>query len=101
MTSITVDTDPEYAPCAYLICKVGKDGRWNSRDESRTVLVQLDYDYPGLASTFGWQPCHSTTDGTIDCPECGKPAGEMISEAADYLDEHSGEIVDDPGYFDG
>lgn len=98
MTRITVDRDPAYAPCSYLICKVGGD--WDTRDDERTVLVQTDWDYPGLASTFGWSPCHDETDGTVDCP-CGKTAGELIAEASQYLNEHCGEVVDDPGYFDG
>ena len=64
------------------------------------ILIQTDWDYPGVASTFGWSPCHSETDGTVDCPVCGKTASEMITEAADYLDNHLGDEVEDPGYFD-
>jgi len=45
---------------------------------------------------------HAGTDGTIDCPTCGKPASEFIQEAAEYLDDcvATGEVVEDPGYFD-
>lgn len=67
--------------------------------ESR--LVQTDWDYPGVASTFGWSPCHPETDGTVDCPVCGKSVSELIQEAGEYLDEHIGDSVEDPGYFDG
>lgn len=72
----------------------------------RTVYVQTDWDYPGLASSFGWNiredgnnGCeHDGTDGTVDCPSCGRTAAEFIGSAAEYLD---GEPVayDDPGYF--
>ena len=44
---------------------------------------------------------HSHTDGTVDCPDCGVTASEFISAAGDWLREHDGETVDDPGYFDG
>ncbi len=94
---IAVDTDPSYAPCSYLICRV-IDGDWNTRDEENTVLVQTDWDLPGLASSFGWVPCEcGATDGTIDCSH--KTATEMISEAAEFLDEIQGQIIPDPGYF--
>jgi hypothetical protein len=70
------------------------------------ILVQTDWDYPGTASTFGWSPCtecegdcKGITDGTVDCAQ--KSASAMISEAGEYLDEHIGDIADDPGYFGG
>lgn len=28
------------------------------------------------------------TDGTVDCPDCGKSATAFISEASDFLFEH-------------
>src|SRR4029077_7937255 len=75
-----------------------------------TLLIQTDYDYPGLATTFGWNKVgedledtascfHTSTDGTVDCRECGKTASEFIAEAAQYLDDHIGDVVEDPGYF--
>jgi hypothetical protein len=69
-------------------------------EDGRDILIQTDWDYPGTASNFGWQPCHECTDGTVDCRECGKTATELISEASQFLDDHIGETVDDPGYFD-
>lgn len=67
-------------------------------DDGRDILVQTDWDYPGVASTFGWQACScGLTDGTVDCAH--RKAGEMIQEAAAYLDDHIGDQVDDPGYF--
>jgi hypothetical protein len=76
-------------------------------DNTDDVLVQTDWDYPGIASTFGWwigavapNGCtHDGTDGTIDCPGCGTPASVFIEAAGDYLDENIGAVADDPGYF--
>lgn len=79
-------------------------------DTGKDKLIQTDWDYPGLASTFGWSTTltndcdgihdHQSTDGTVDCEYCGTTASEFISDAASYLDDHIGEVVDDPGYFD-
>ena len=67
-------------------------------DDGRDILIQTDWDYPGVASTFGWCPCDcGETDGTVDCPH--RTASAMISEAGEYLDDHIGDTVDDPGYF--
>tara|TARA_R100001594_G_scaffold149492_1_gene207455 strand:- start:281 stop:595 length:315 start_codon:yes stop_codon:yes gene_type:complete len=100
---IMIDTDSTYAPCAYLICALDDSGEWDTRDESRTVLVQSDWDYPGIASAFGWSHPDITggfTDGTIDGPTA--TAGDMITEAAEYLDSIAGDpacAVECPGYF--
>jgi hypothetical protein len=103
---IAVDTDSSYAPCCYLICRVlnpdAGEGRydWDTRDEGNTVLVQTDWDFPGLASSFGWKPCEcGSTDGTVDCAH--KTATEMITEAAEFLDNcvANGTVIPDPGYF--
>lgn len=54
---------------------------------------QVDYDFPGLAGLFGWVPCGecNLTDGTVNCEH--KRAGDMIGEAAAFLDdEPSGEV---------
>ncbi len=97
---IIIDRDPSYAPCCYLICQVDERGHWNTRDEATTVLVQSDWDWPSLASNFGWEPCHDETDGTIDCSVCGRTASDMIAEAGRLLNAHLGEPFDDPGYFE-
>ncbi len=63
-----------------------------------TLLLQTDWDYPGIASAFGWTPCkYCGTDGTVDCEH--KSASSMIVEAQSYLDDHIGDTIDDPGYF--
>ncbi len=79
-----------------------------------SLLVQVDYDYPSVASTFGWYigsveeplphgyslPCeHGGTDGTVDCHDCGMTAADFIAAAVDYLDSQDGATADDPGYF--
>ena len=67
-------------------------------NKGRSILVQNDWDFPKLASVFGWLPCHcGTTDGTIDCEH--RTARDMIGEAYDFLRAHSGDVTDDPGYF--
>ncbi len=71
-------------------------------EDGREVLIQTDWDYPGTAANLGFIPCEcGTTDGTVDC-RCPRKrkAGDMISAAADFLDDHDGESFDDPGYFD-
>lgn len=67
--------------------------------DGETVHFQSDWDYPDIAKGWGWAPCHNSTDGTVDCPECGRTATSLISAAYDYLEEHEGEEAEDPGYF--
>ena len=86
---VTVDRDPKYAPCCYLICKVhGVQGNhnWDTRNEAETVLVQTDWDWPGIASNLGF-----VQDETGD--------GSDIEAARAFLDDHLGEVFEDPGYF--
>lgn len=64
----------------------------------KSLLVQSDWDFPGVAQAFGWSPCSCRqTDGTIDCEH--ESATEMIAEAAAFLSSRVGETVEDPGYF--
>ena len=99
----------------YLICKVDPETGCYLSDEENSILVQTDWDYPSTAQTFGWslsesqvtnrvyylgKPCeHVGTDGTVKCNECGLTPHTFISDAADYLDDNLGKIVEDPGYF--
>lgn len=80
-------------------------------DDGRDLLVQLDLDCPGIASTFGWSvrsvqrrtkgKCrHDSTDGTVRCEECGLDASDFISAACEWLADNDGETAEDPGYFD-
>ena len=67
-------------------------------EDGRDVLVQTDWDFPGVASTFGWSPCPcGSADGTVDCDH--RTADEMIASAGEFLRAHSGDTTDDPGYF--
>ena len=67
-------------------------------DDGADLLVQTDWDYPGLASSFGFVPCEcGETDGTVNCAH--KTATEMINDAATFLDDNLGKRVEDPGYF--
>ncbi len=68
-------------------------------EDGRNILIQTDWDYPGVASHFGWQACHDNTDGTVDCSVCGNTAHKMIREAWAYLYAHIGDECEDPGYF--
>lgn len=52
---ITLDSNPSDAPCCVKI--IAKDGR--------DVLIQQDWEWPGVASTFGW----SMKDCTPEEPE--------------------------------
>ncbi len=63
------------------------------------LIFQTDWDFPALASTLGWnlkigrEKCkHEKTDGTIDCPDCGKKAGDFIYAAQQWLDKHDGHV---------
>ncbi len=69
-------------------------------EDSTTLFVQTDWEYPGIASAFGWQSCHcGLTDGTVSCDH--KTASDMILDAQDYLNKHIGKVVKDIGYFIG
>ena len=50
-------------------------------EDGREVIFQSDWDYPGLASHFGYVPCEcGTTDGTVCCQH--KAVHEMIAAAS-------------------
>ena len=100
MSKIILDTDIEGAP--------GCIGQILQPYTGETCLVQSDWDWPGVASVFGWSVrfrqrgryCdHSGTDGTVDCPGCGMTAAAFIESAGDWLRDHDGATAPDPGYF--
>ena len=85
---IYVEDSPS-VPCGYLVCDTGSE---------RNLIVQTDWDFPGLASCMGYVPCNcGETDGTVDCAH--KTASQMIEEARQYIDDHLEEEYNDPGYF--
>ena len=53
-------------------------------ETGEVLLIQHDWDYPGVARTFGW-------DGE----------DRQIFGALQYLDSRVGCEVEDPGYFEG
>lgn len=95
-------TRPNNAPNFYF------EVRPVETNDGRSVFVQSDWEYPGIASTFGWSPSqvahsscpHDSTDGTVACRACGIKAEKFIAHAYDFLCENEGAIADDPGYFD-
>lgn len=88
--------DPSYAPCGFLIVRRNADGVFNTRSDANTVLVQSDWDFPGVARSFGWDMrspgCdHDSTDGTVTCNGCGRTASDFITAAFDWLAENEPE----------
>lgn len=87
------------------VVEVGEEWRKDFRTRP-SALFQVDYDAPGLARTFGWngkvgreRKCrHWRTDGTVDCPDCGRTASEFIEAAQRFIDRNDRRIVDNPGY---
>jgi|LakMenEpi03Aug12_release.lakeMendotaPanAssembly.Ray.scaffolds.fasta_scaffold383687_3 hypothetical protein len=100
MAKITLDTDV----CGGAYCLI-------VNDDGQDILVQTDWELPGVASTFGWnirevktpgRDCdHQGTDGTIDCPDCGLKAIAFIEEAGEWINSNDGATAEDPGYFEG
>ena len=70
--------DPAFAPCAFILARAPFD----TRDEANTVLVQSDWDFPGIARTFG-----------------GSFEEDQIAEAGEWLHDNIGAEAEDPGYF--
>ena len=103
---ITLDSNPSDAPCCMKV--MAEDGR--------DVLIQEDWSFPATAELFGWSltelqndehdrdgtPCsHDSTDGTVDCPDCGLTASEFIEAARNWLDSNDGITAeDDSAMFD-
>jgi len=52
-------------------------------EDGRDILIQTDFDFPGVARSFGW-------NGEDD----------DINNARKFLDDNIGEEAEDPGYFD-
>jgi len=52
----------------------------NAITEANSVFIQTDVDTVGIAVCFGWSP-------------------ESEQTALNYLDDHIGTVIDDPGFF--
>ena len=105
MPKIMINTDINAPCCPCEILGFDDNGK-----QIGSILVQSDWDCPGFARAFGWDiksvqvddehMCeHDSTDGTVDCKECGCKAGTFISSAYDFLSDNDGAEADDPGYF--
>jgi hypothetical protein len=94
MSSATYYVEP-YRFGTYLIVAESESGL------RRTVLVQTDWDFPGVASRLGWVACEcGFTDGTVDCEH--KKASDMIQDARLHLDASDGVPCDElADYFQG
>ena len=85
----------------YALAPVSRKLRKKLKKETgnEDILFQTDWDFPPLARNLGWngkvgrERCpHSFTDGTIDCPTCGRKAEEFIAAAARWLDDYDGRV---------
>lgn len=96
------------APGCFIVTRANSAGEHWTSDPEHSRLFQTDWDWPSLARTFGWSIAydgglcceHDGTDGTIDCPSCGRSAAAFIDSAAEWLRYHDGAEAQDPGYFD-
>lgn len=86
MATIMLCRDAAYAPCCYIIAREKEPGVFDTRDEGNTVLIQTDWDYPSVATTFGAGKFLGT-------------ATEEIAAAQEWLAENVGTTAADPGYF--
>ena len=67
-----------------------------------SVLIQTDWDYPGIAQRMGRTACHQCgeTDGTVDCAH--HSVSDMIEDAQAFIDLHCDEeFVELDDYFEG
>jgi hypothetical protein len=77
-------------------------GGYLVKDETtgRTVYIQTDLDFPSLAMDFGWSGrlLPKTKLRAVNIKDDDLTGAEIYS-AILYLDEHEGDVVEDPGYF--
>jgi len=93
MPSLTLESHG----CGYILSTVKKFSCGLDRSNSEwepakpmSIFVQSDYEFPFMASLLGFEACTECrlTDGTVDCEH--KTASEMICDASEFLDKHSG-----------
>ena len=103
---------PTNAPGCFLIRGVSSN-KDTSADRKlarqMTLLVQMDWDFPGVAGTFGWSVAavgnpnqhdctHEGTDGTVACPACDLSPGAFIQSARRWLETRENAMTINPGY---
>ena len=93
----------------YLVTTV-EDTEWTkdihgttiARPPKHELYFQTDWDFPGLAETFGWDgkilPMTKTRAVNIKDDD---QIGREIYSAIQYLDANEGKVVEDPGYWEG
>jgi hypothetical protein len=79
-----------------------KDGPYRTfvleSESGESRLIQQDWDFPRIASAFGWTPCScGATDGTIECEH--RSVSDMVWDAYEFLNGRVGDTIEDPGYF--
>ena len=79
MTKITWNTDVNAPGCA---------GEILGESDGEAILIQTDWDWPGVAQTFGWSLAN------VQAPE-----PEFDDEPGPVHCDHDGAQADDPGYF--
>jgi hypothetical protein len=70
-------------------------------ESEKDIYIQTDYDFPGLAESFGW-------NGKILSKKILRSVnikpddeiGAQIYSAIQWLDDNEGKEIEDPGYFD-
>jgi len=97
--NVVGETRPANSPLAVALEECTSLAFKLAAEDGRSALFQTDWDWPSLASNFEWVPCKQCTgtDGTVDCAH--SKASDMMADAYDYLREHCGETIPDPGYF--
>ena len=69
-------------------------------DHGHELYIQIDYDFPALAETFGWNgKLVSKSKLRVVNIKDNDKAGAEIYSAIVWLDDHEGKVVEDPGYF--
>lgn len=66
---ITLDANPSDAPCCLKIIA----------DDGRDLLVQTDWDWPGIASTFGF-----SLASVQKCDKCGKTSEKHFNRVVKF-----------------
>lgn len=85
---IALDRNQSYGPGCYLLCRVlnpeAGEGNydWSDRGCVDTRLIQSNWDFPGVARSFGWNGEDSDIKGAME-----------------YLDNNIGKVIEDTGYF--
>ncbi len=84
---ITLNANPDDAPCCIAI---------ESKDHEQRLLIQTDWDYPGTASTFGWDKADCQPD--LRTAYFNRFSLDLTAECVADC-SHSGQCDDDVAYW--